>query len=99
LVPCGSSFSVAARRETSTIPIVFLNVGDPIAMGLVHSLSHPGRNATGFSDILADLSGKLVGIAQELNQSRKTINYLWHTAWPDGQTVTALLSERPKRPT
>ena len=85
MVPCGSSFSVAARRETSTIPIVFLNVGDPIAMGLVDSLSHPGRNATGFSDILADLSGKLVGIAQELNQSRKTINYLWHTAWPDGQ--------------
>jgi len=64
---------------------VFLNVGDPIAMGLADSLSHPGRNATGFSDILADLSGKLVGIAQELNQSRKAINNLWHTAWPDGQ--------------
>jgi putative ABC transport system substrate-binding protein len=85
LVPCGSSFSVAARRQTSTIPIVFLNVGDPIAMGLVDSLSRPGRNATGFSDILADLSGKLVGIADELNVPRTTINYLWDTAWPDGQ--------------
>ena len=52
LVPCGSSFSVAAMRQTSTIPIVFLNVGDPIAMGLVDSLSRPGRNATGFSDLL-----------------------------------------------
>jgi putative tryptophan/tyrosine transport system substrate-binding protein len=85
LVPCGSSFSVAARRQTSTIPIVFLNVGDPIAMGLVDSLSRPGRNATGFSDILADLSGKLVGIADELSLPRRTIDYLWHTAWPDGQ--------------
>jgi putative ABC transport system substrate-binding protein len=88
LVPCGSTFSVAATRQTSTIPIVFLNVGDPIAMGLVNSLSHPGRNATGFSDILADLSGKLVGIADELNvlnEPSRTINYLWHTAWPDGQ--------------
>jgi putative ABC transport system substrate-binding protein len=84
LVPCGSSFSVAARRQTSTIPIVFLNVGDPIAMGLVDSLSRPGRNATGFSDILADLSGKLVGIADELSLPRRAINYLWHTAWPDG---------------
>jgi len=85
LVPCGSNFSVAARRQTSTIPIVFLNVGDPIAMGLVDSLSRPGRNATGFSDILADLSGKLVGIAGELSLSQNTINYLWHTAWPDGK--------------
>ena len=85
LIPCGSSASVAAKGQTSTIPIVFLNVGDPIAMGLVDSLSRPGRNATGFSDILADLSGKLVGIADELNEPRRTINYLWHTAWPDGQ--------------
>jgi ABC-type uncharacterized transport system substrate-binding protein len=43
-----------ATWQTSTIPIVFLSVGDPIAMGLVESLPHPGRNATGFSDILAD---------------------------------------------
>src|SRR3974377_250987 len=60
LVPCGSNFSVAARRQTSTIPIVFLNVGDPIAMGLVDSLSHPGRNATGSRDILPALSGNMV---------------------------------------
>jgi hypothetical protein len=52
LIPCGSSASVAAKRQTSTIPIVFLSVGDPIAMGLVESLSPPGHNATGFSDIL-----------------------------------------------
>jgi hypothetical protein len=34
LIPCGSSASVAAKRQTSIIPIVFLSVGDPIAMGL-----------------------------------------------------------------
>lgn len=55
LIPCGSSASVAAKRQTSTIPIMFLSVGDPIAMGLVENLSRPGHNATGFSDILADL--------------------------------------------
>jgi ABC-type uncharacterized transport system substrate-binding protein len=85
LVPCGSSASVAARFQTTAIPIVFLSVGDPIAMGLADSLAHPGRNATGFSDILADLSGKLVDIARELNGPRDTLDYLWHTAWPDGQ--------------
>src|SRR2546428_9188048 len=57
LIPCGSSASVAAKRQTSTIPIVFLSVGDPIGMGLVESWSHPGGNVTGFSDILADLRG------------------------------------------
>jgi hypothetical protein len=57
LIPCGSSASVAAKRQTSTIPIVFPSVGDPIGMGLVESWSHPGGNATGFSDILADLRG------------------------------------------
>jgi putative tryptophan/tyrosine transport system substrate-binding protein len=85
LIPCGSSASVAAGLQTTTIPIVFLSVGNPIAMGLADSLAHPGHNATGFSDILADLSGKLVDIARELNGPRDTLDYVWHTAWPDGQ--------------
>ena len=85
LIPCGSSASVAAKRQTSTIPIVFLNVGDPVAVGLVESLSRPGQNATGFSDILAELSGKLVDVTRELIKPHRIIHYLWHTAWPDGQ--------------
>jgi putative ABC transport system substrate-binding protein len=85
LIPCGSSASVAAHHQTSTIPIVFLSVGDPKAMGLVESLPHPGRNATGFSDILADLSGKLVDLAREMSKPQTTVDYLWYTAWPDGQ--------------
>jgi putative ABC transport system substrate-binding protein len=85
LIPCGSSASVAAKRQTSTIPIMFLSVGDPIAMGLVESLPHPGRNATGFSDILGDLSAKLVDLAGDLIKPQTTIDYLWQTTWPDGQ--------------
>ena len=76
LIPCGSSASVAAKRQTSTIPIVFLSVGDPMAMGLVESLSRPGHNATGFSDILAELSGKLVDLARELSKPQTTVDYL-----------------------
>jgi putative tryptophan/tyrosine transport system substrate-binding protein len=85
LILCGSSASVAAKRQTSTIPIMFLSVGNPIAMGLVENLSRPGRNATGFSDILADLSGKLVELARELGKPQTIVHYFWHTAWPDGQ--------------
>jgi putative ABC transport system substrate-binding protein len=84
LVPTGSTASVAAKRHTSTIPIVFISVGNPVAMGLVENLAHPASNATGFSDIFSELSGKLVQFDRALNK-QDTISYLWHTAWPDGK--------------
>ena len=84
LIPCGSSASVAVKRQTSTIPIVFISVGNPVAMGLVDSLPRPGQNATGFADILADLGSKLVDLAREINRPREIVDYLWHSDWPDG---------------
>jgi len=84
LVPTGSTASVAAKRHTSTIPIVFISVGNPVAMGLVENLAHPGGNATGFSDIFSDLSGKLVELGKVMSK-QDAISYLWHTAWPDGK--------------
>jgi len=97
LIPCGSSAAAAAQRQTSNIPIVFINVGDPVAIGLVDSLSNPGRNATGFSDILAEVSGKLVDLARELNKSQSSISYLWHTDWPDGQHRHVLTREAAEK--
>ena len=84
LVPTGSTASVAAKRHTSAIPIVFISVGNPVAMGLVENLAHPGGNATGFSDVFSELSAKLVQFDKAVNQ-QDTIDYLWHTAWPDGK--------------
>ena len=98
LIPCGSGASVAAKRQTSTIPIVFLNVGDPIAMGLVETLARPGRNATGFSDILAELSGKLVDLAREMIKPQTTVDYLWHTHGRTVGTATKPPSRRFTRP-
>jgi putative ABC transport system substrate-binding protein len=74
LIFCGSSASVAAQRLAPTIPIVFISVGNPIAMGLVDSLSH---NATGFSDIQCDLTGKLVDVARELGRG-ESVGCLWY---------------------
>jgi putative tryptophan/tyrosine transport system substrate-binding protein len=85
LIPCGTSASVAAKRQVSTIPILFINVGNPIGVGLVESLSHPGGNATGFSDMHADLSGKYVQLASEVDRPQAVVNYLWYTGWADGQ--------------
>jgi len=66
LVTAGSSASSIAKQQTSTVPIVFVNVGNPIGIGLVKSFPHPGGNVTGFADAVADLSGKFVDIAREL---------------------------------
>jgi putative ABC transport system substrate-binding protein len=85
LVTGGSSASVAAQRHTSTIPIIFCPAGNPVGIGLVASLSHPCSNITGFSDVLADLSGKYVQFAIELGKPQAAIDYLWHTDWPDGK--------------
>ena len=85
LATAGSSASSVAKRQTSTIPIVFVNVGNPIGIGLVESFPRPGGNATGFSDAVADLSGKFVDLAIELQGQRAPIDYLWHTAWEDGR--------------
>jgi ABC-type uncharacterized transport system substrate-binding protein len=85
LVPSGSTASVAANRLAGKTPILFISVGNPTGMGLVDKLSHPGRNATGFSDVLADLSAKLVELALDFSKPRATaVDYLWYTAWPDG---------------
>ena len=50
--------SKAAQAATGTIPIVFESVADPVAAGFADSISHPGRNMTGLSNLSADLSAK-----------------------------------------
>jgi putative ABC transport system substrate-binding protein len=85
LIPVGTSASVAVKRQVSAIPVLFINVGNPVGVGLVESLSRPGGNVTGFSDMHADLSGKYVQFASELGEPQATVNYLWYTEWADGQ--------------
>ncbi|MBI4589951.1 MAG: hypothetical protein HY725_14045 [Candidatus Rokubacteria bacterium] len=56
----------AARAATGTLPIVFVNVGDPVAAGLVQSIARPGGNITGVSSLRIELAPKWMQVLKEL---------------------------------
>jgi putative ABC transport system substrate-binding protein len=61
----GTATAVAAKQATSTVPVVFTVVGDPVGAGLVASLSHPGGNVTGLSTQHSDAAGKGLELLRE----------------------------------
>jgi putative ABC transport system substrate-binding protein len=58
IVAAGTAAIQAAQQATTTIPIVMVRTGDPVGFGFVASLSRPGRNITGLSNVGVDLSSK-----------------------------------------
>ena len=63
----GASLAIAAlRQQTRTIPIVFVNVSDPVGQGFVESLTNPGGNVTGFTAYDAPLMGKWLQLLKEI---------------------------------
>ena len=72
----GTPPTLAAKNATSTIPIVFVDVGDPVGIGLVASLARPGGNVTGFTNISTELMPKLVELLTELAPQTKVIALL-----------------------
>lgn len=67
----------AAKAERET-PILFTAVSDPLESGLVASLARPGGNVTGVSNVLPELSGKLVELVRELIPGAARIAVLWN---------------------
>jgi len=66
IVTNGTPMVLAAKRATSTIPIVFAATGDPVGAGLVASLGRPGGNVTGLSLQASDLAGKHMELLREI---------------------------------
>jgi putative ABC transport system substrate-binding protein len=98
IVTWGTPAAIAAKRATSTIPIVNTGMGDPVATGLVASLARPGGNLTGFSAGWTDIRGKWLELLQESIPKLSTIAIV---ANPDNelnrkqaQDLDALASER-----
>src|SRR5215470_3609708 len=64
IIAHGGPATLAAKRATTTIPIVLVNVGDPVRLGLVASLARPGGNVTGVSSQALDFAAKLLELAR-----------------------------------
>jgi len=82
LVSDGTVGTRAARRATSTIPIVMSLVSDPIGAGLVANLAHPGGNVTGLTIMTNELSAKQLQLLTESMPRVARVAVLWNPATP-----------------
>jgi putative ABC transport system substrate-binding protein len=66
LVVVGATATRAAKQATTLLPIVMVNVTEPVALGLVASLARPGGNITGVSNLSPELGSKRLELLKEL---------------------------------
>jgi putative ABC transport system substrate-binding protein len=72
----------AAKAATSTIPIVFASVGDPVGAGLINSLNRPGGNVTGVTSEASDVVGKRLQLFDDLLPGKRTVAVLMNPDTP-----------------
>jgi len=68
--------ALAAKKATSTIPIVITNVGDPVTAGLVASLARPGGNVTGFTALTPELNTKRLEVLKDAFPKLARVGFL-----------------------
>jgi putative ABC transport system substrate-binding protein len=97
LLAQGSPSVVALKRKTSTIPIVFTMVSDPVGQNFVESLAHPGGNITGFSDFNPQVAGKWLEILTQMTPpvARVAVLYNPATAPYAGEMMRAIEDAAP----
>ncbi|HEY7066848.1 MAG TPA: ABC transporter substrate-binding protein [Chloroflexota bacterium] len=82
LVTVPTQPTIVAQQMTTTIPIVFTGVSDPVATGLVASLARPGGNATGVSTLARGMAGKRLELLADIVPSLTRLAVLWNAGNP-----------------
>ena len=93
VVTPGTPASLAAKKATSTIPIVFAGVADAVGTGLVASLARPGGNVTGLTSISAALGGKRLELLKVVAPKASRVAVLYNPADPSNVLVLKELQE------
>ena len=86
VVTAGTS-ALAAKKATTTIPIVMATSGDPVGAGLVASLARPGGNVTGFSSLNTELNTKRLEILKDAVPKLARVGLLWQSGGGIGQDL------------
>jgi ABC-type uncharacterized transport system substrate-binding protein len=87
IISAGTAGPLAAKHATSTIPIVMVGAGDPVASGLVASLARPGGNVTGTSMTAPELGGKRLQLLKQAVPGLSRVALLWNPYNPDSALV------------
>ena len=90
--------TAALHRETTTVPIVFATVSDPIGAGFVAGLPHPGGNITGFTHVDPALGGKWLGLLKEIAPGIKRAGIMFNpdTAPAAGNFFLGSFAQAPR---
>jgi len=89
----GTPAALAAKRATSTIPIVMALVSDPVGSGLVASLAHPGGNVTGLTNQTVDLAAKRLQLLKEAIPGARRVVVIFNPESPPNSTIIRRLKE------
>jgi putative tryptophan/tyrosine transport system substrate-binding protein len=82
IVTAGTPASLAVQKAATSIPLVMIAVGDPVATGLVASLGRPGGNITGLTSISSEMAGKRLELLREVVPKLSHVAVLWNAASP-----------------
>jgi putative ABC transport system substrate-binding protein len=82
IVPTSNLVTAILQKETSTIPILFVLVGDPLGSGFVANMARPGGNMTGFAIFETAIAGKWLEILKEIAPRISRVGFILHPETP-----------------